>query len=84
MDTIALDSPDGWTMLANNLEQQRLGIQSPYIPLPSTAEEFEAYYRKAGFGAIHTERRGSLLMVTAVKRDARPAFPVEAVAAETA
>lgn len=67
IDTIALDSPEGWHMVSNNLEQRRNGLEAPYIPLPSTADELIAYCRNAGFEAIRTERRDSLLIVAAVK-----------------
>jgi len=67
IDTIALDSPEGWHMLSNNLEQRRNGLEAPYIPLPSTADELIAYCRNAGFEAIRTEQRYSLLIVAAVK-----------------
>jgi SAM-dependent methyltransferase len=67
VDTIALDSPEGWAMLANNLEQRRSGVEAPYIPIPSSADEFISYSNRAGFAASQTEQRGSLLIVTAVK-----------------
>ena len=35
-------------MLSNNLEQRRNGIEAPYIPIPSTADELIAYFRNAG------------------------------------
>jgi SAM-dependent methyltransferase len=68
VDTIALDSPEGWAMLANNLEQRRSGVEAPYIPIPSTTDELIAYGNKAGFTDIRTEQRDSLLIVAAVKR----------------
>lgn len=67
VDTIALDSPEGWAMLANNLQQRRNGAEAPYIPIPSTAEELIAYGNEAGFADIRTEQRGSLLILTANK-----------------
>ena len=67
IDTIALDSPEGWRMLSNNLEQRRTGLDVPYVPIPSTADELIAYFRKAGFEALRTEQRDSLLIVAAVK-----------------
>ena len=67
IDTIALDSPEGWHMLSNNLGQRRNGVEAPYIPIPSTADELMAYFRNAGLKAIRTEQRDSLLMIAAVK-----------------
>jgi len=67
IDTIALDSPEGWHMLSNNLEQRRTGLEVPYAPIPSTADELIAYFRMAGFEALRTEQRDSLLIVAAVK-----------------
>ena len=67
IDTIALDSPEGWHMLSNNLEQRSNGLEAPYIPIPSTAEELIAYFRNAGLEAIRTEQRDSLLIVAGVK-----------------
>jgi hypothetical protein len=54
-------------MLVNNLEQRRLGIDSPYIPVPSTREEFTAYFRKAGFLGVQTDIQNSLLIVIGSK-----------------
>jgi hypothetical protein len=67
IDTIALDSPEGWHMLSNNLEQRRTGLEVPYVPIPSTSDEFLAYFRNAGFEYLRTEQRDSLLIVRAVK-----------------
>lgn len=67
IDTIALDSPEGWAMLSNNLDQRRHGVEAPYIPIPSTADELIAYATRAGFAATRTELRDSLLIVIAVK-----------------
>ncbi len=67
VDTIALDSPEGWAMLANNLDQRRGGVEAPYIPIPSTAEELISYSNRAGFAASRTEQRDSLVILTANK-----------------
>lgn len=67
IDTIAMDSPDGWHMLSNNLKQRRIGMEVPYVPIPSTADELIAYFSNAGFEALRTEQRDSLLIVAAVK-----------------
>lgn len=67
IDTIALDSPEGWAMLSNNLEQRRNGVEAPYIPIPSTPDELIAYGNRAAFAATRAEQRDSLLIVTAVK-----------------
>ena len=75
IDTIALDSPEGWHMLSNNLEQRRNGIEAPYIPIPSTADELIAYFRNAGLKAIRTEQRDSLLMITGVKKLSDDTWP---------
>jgi ubiquinone/menaquinone biosynthesis C-methylase UbiE len=77
IDTIALDSSEGWHMLSNNLEQRRNGLDAPYIPIPSTADELIAYFRNAGLEGIRTEQRDSLLMVAGVKNpcdDRSPSF----------
>ena len=68
IDTIALDSPEGWHMLSNNLEQRRTGLEVPYVPIPSTADELLGYFSNAGFEALRTEQRDSLLIVAAVKK----------------
>jgi ubiquinone/menaquinone biosynthesis C-methylase UbiE len=67
IDTIALDSPAGWHMLSNNVEQRKNGVEVPYIPIPSTPDELIAYFRNAGLKAIRTEQRDSLLMIAGVK-----------------
>jgi SAM-dependent methyltransferase len=67
IDTVALDSPEGWAMLSNNLEQRRNGVEAPYIPISSSSDELFAYGNRAGFAATRTEQRDSLLIVTAVK-----------------
>ena len=77
IDTIALDSSEGWHMLSNNLEQRRNGLDAPYIPIPSTADELIAYFRNAGLEGIRTEQRDSLLMIAGVKNpcdDRSPSF----------
>ena len=75
IDTIALDSPEGWHMLSNNLEQRRNGLDAPYIPIPSTADELIAYFRNAGLEGIRTEQRDSLLMITGVKKLSDDTWP---------
>jgi ubiquinone/menaquinone biosynthesis C-methylase UbiE len=67
VDTIALNSPEGWAMLLNNLKQRRSGVDAPYIPIPSTADELISYSNRAGFAASRTEQRDSLLILTASK-----------------
>jgi len=62
-------------MLSNNLEQRRNGIEAPYIPIPSTADELIAYFRNAGLKAIRTEQRDSLLMITGVKKLSDDTWP---------
>jgi ubiquinone/menaquinone biosynthesis C-methylase UbiE len=69
IDTIALDSTDGWKMLSNNLEQRRRRTDPPYMPLPSTSEELTAYFKNAGFNTVRVEIQHSLLIVTGMKRD---------------
>ena len=64
IDTVLFDSPDGWTMMDNNLRQRLNGMEPPYAPTPSSAEELQAYYARAGFASIQVERVGSLLIVT--------------------
>jgi SAM-dependent methyltransferase len=67
LDTILLNSPEGWQMMDNNLRQRLNGMEPPYAPIPSTAEELEGYYGHAGFTAVNVERRDPLLMVSATK-----------------
>lgn len=73
LDTILLNSPEGWQMMDNNLKQRLNGVESPYAPIPSTAEELQAYYERAGFKAVKVERRDSLLVVTASKQTSKEA-----------
>jgi SAM-dependent methyltransferase len=69
IDTVALDSPQGWTMVENNLAQVKSGLKPPpYIPTPSTPDELLAYFARAGFAERRGEIRDSLLMVTGVKQ----------------
>jgi ubiquinone/menaquinone biosynthesis C-methylase UbiE len=69
IDTIALDSPEGWTMVQNNLAQVKAKLKPPpYIPTPSTPDELLAYFAKAGFAKPRSEVRDSLLMVMGVKQ----------------
>jgi SAM-dependent methyltransferase len=72
LDSIALESPAGWAMLTNNLEQRRFGTEPPYMPLPSTGEELAAYCRQAGFDAVRVENHDSLLIVTGTKTGVAP------------
>jgi cyclopropane fatty-acyl-phospholipid synthase-like methyltransferase len=68
IDTIALDSPQGWNMVENNLAQVKARLKPPpYIPTPSTPDELLAYFIKAGFAQERSEVRDSLLMVSGVK-----------------
>jgi ubiquinone/menaquinone biosynthesis C-methylase UbiE len=67
VDTIVLDSTDGWAMLLNNLAQRRRGVDPPYMPVPSTGEEFTAYFKNAGFNSVRIEIQNSLLIATAMK-----------------
>ncbi len=66
-DTIDLDSPEGWLLIDNNLLQRSDGVDAPYAPTPSTAEEVLAYFKRAGFTRTQVEHRGSLLIVTGKK-----------------
>ncbi len=67
IDTIALDSTDGWAMLLNNLTQRHRRTDPPYMPLPSTGEELTAYFKNAGFNSVRVEIQNSLLIVTGMK-----------------
>jgi ubiquinone/menaquinone biosynthesis C-methylase UbiE len=69
IDTIALDSEQGWHMVENNLAQVKAGLQSPpYIPTASTPDELIAYFVKAGFAETRYEICDSLLAVVGVKQ----------------
>ena len=68
IDTVLLDSPEGWTMMDNNLRQRLNGMEPPYAPTPSTAEELQAYYTRANFVSIRVEQTESLLIVTGQRR----------------
>jgi SAM-dependent methyltransferase len=67
IDTIALDSPEGWAMMQNNLLQRQSGAEPPYAPVPSTREEFLAYFNDAEFADTKASLEGSLLMLTGRK-----------------
>ena len=67
IDTIALDTPDGWSMITNNLIQRAQGVNPPYTPIPSTPDEFFAYCDKAGFSNRRLEYRESLIAVIGLK-----------------
>lgn len=62
LDTVALDSQEGWAMLENNGRLRQTGFHPPYEPLPSTDEEFLCYFKRAGFGDVRIEREGSFLI----------------------
>jgi ubiquinone/menaquinone biosynthesis C-methylase UbiE len=66
-DTVALNSAAGWIMLENNLGQRSNNVDPPYMPLPSTPDEFRAYLENAGFGEIAAEVVDSLVIVTGRK-----------------
>lgn len=67
IDTVALDTPDGWSMITNNLIQRGCGMHPPYAPTPSTPDELLAYYVKAGFSTAHVEHHGSLIIAIGLK-----------------
>jgi SAM-dependent methyltransferase len=68
IDTISLDSEEGWIMVKNNLAQAKLGHGSvPYVPIPSTPDELMAYFSKVGFEKTSCKLVGSLLIATATK-----------------
>lgn len=67
IDTIALDTPDGLSMITNNLIQRAQGVHPPYTPIPSTPDEFFAYYDKAGFSNRRLEYREPLIAVIGLK-----------------
>jgi SAM-dependent methyltransferase len=70
IDTVGLDSFDGWQMVSNNMAQRQLGAKPPYVPQPSTREELLAYVTRAGFGDAQVEQSDTLLSVIAVKNRA--------------
>lgn len=67
IDTIALDTPNGWSMIMNNLIQRDRGVHPPYSPTPSTPDELLAYYAKAGFSNTRVEYHESLISVLGIK-----------------
>jgi SAM-dependent methyltransferase len=67
MDTVALDSPEGWMMLENNLGQRANNVSPPYMPIPSTPDEFSAFFGNAGFNEVQTSVQQSLLIVVGRK-----------------
>jgi len=69
IDTIALDSEQGWHMIENNLAQVKCGLETPpYIPNPSTPDELVAYFAKAGFTETRFDISDSLLAIVGVKK----------------
>ncbi|ABF42586.1 Methyltransferase type 11 [Candidatus Koribacter versatilis Ellin345] len=66
-DTVALESSEGWQMMANNLGQRRNNVNPPYMPIPSTADELAAFLSHAGFQRIRAEVWESLLIVRGMK-----------------
>jgi SAM-dependent methyltransferase len=66
-DTVALNSPSGWAMMENNVRQRDAGIYAPYAPVPSTADEFLAYFERAGFSQIDVRIADSLLIAVGSK-----------------
>jgi SAM-dependent methyltransferase len=67
IDTVALDSPEGWSMIENNLAQKACGINPPYAPTPSSPDEVVAYYTKAGFSRSSVLHQNSLISLVGVK-----------------
>jgi ubiquinone/menaquinone biosynthesis C-methylase UbiE len=67
IDSIALNSPDGWLMVMNNLEQSKNGVNPPYAPVPSTPDELLTYFSKAGFTSPRVEYHDSLIAVIGLK-----------------
>ncbi len=67
IDTVALDSSEGWAMVGNNLVQRKQGLEPPYVPLPSTPDELIAYFTQADFTDIQVTHLDSLLIVSGIK-----------------
>ena len=67
IDNIDLESDEVWAAFARGAESYRGLNRPPYIPTPSTAEEFTAYASRAGFLQIQVHKRPPLVIVTAVK-----------------
>jgi SAM-dependent methyltransferase len=67
IDTVVLDSSEGWAMMQNNFVQRLSGAEPPYAPVPSTKEEFLAYFKHAGFSDMQVSQEDSLLIVTGRK-----------------
>jgi ubiquinone/menaquinone biosynthesis C-methylase UbiE len=67
LDSIALESPEGWEMLLNNVRQLSHGVESPYRPIPSTSDELLAYLTHAGFHGIQVHVSGGLLIAIGTK-----------------
>jgi SAM-dependent methyltransferase len=63
IDTIALDSTEGWSMVMNGWAQRRRGINPPYAPVPSTPDELSTFYGRAGFTIARLESHELLTLV---------------------
>jgi ubiquinone/menaquinone biosynthesis C-methylase UbiE len=67
MDNVDIESEAGWDMFARDAIRYKELERPPYMPRFSSAPEFTAYFRRAGFEGIQAHHRSPLVIVTAVK-----------------
>jgi ubiquinone/menaquinone biosynthesis C-methylase UbiE len=72
LDTIDLESDEGWGMFARGVARSKDFERPPYAGRFSTASELSAYASRAGFENVKAHRKPPLLIVTALKNGPGP------------
>jgi len=67
IDNMDMESEAGWSMFSKDAIRYRDVQRPPYMPRFSTAAEFSAYAKRAGFVDTRAHHRSPLVIVTATK-----------------
>jgi ubiquinone/menaquinone biosynthesis C-methylase UbiE len=70
IDNMDMESEAGWSMFSRDAIRYRDVQRPPYMPRFSTAAEFSAYTKRAGFVDTRAHHRSPLVIVTATKPQA--------------
>lgn len=67
IDTIDIESDEGWAMFLRASSRILESTRPPFLPRFSTAAELKNYARRAGFARVETHHRPPLVILTAQK-----------------